>query len=125
MGLFKRSSSQPSSDKIPWNSLTTPEELEAALKASGEHDNGIVIFKHSTRCGTSSMALSRFERQWDLDPLPAYFVDVVRNRDISNAVAEKLEVPHASPQLLLIQNGACVYNISHNGISVEALKEHL
>ncbi len=30
---------------------------------------------------------------------------------------------HESPQVLLIRNGACVYDESHNGISMEEIVE--
>jgi bacillithiol system protein YtxJ len=81
------------------------------------------IFKHSTRCNISSMALSRMERSdfFEKNDLPFYYLDLIQYRNISNYVAEKLNIEHESPQLLIIENGKCIANESHNGISASWL----
>ena len=50
-----------------------------------------IIFKHSIRCSTSLMAKRRLEMDKDHVPdgLHLYFLDLIRNRDISNQVAER------------------------------------
>jgi bacillithiol system protein YtxJ len=88
----------------------------------------VIIFKHSTRCSISSMALSRLERAWneqDMEGADIFYLDLIRHRDVSQKVAESFRVPHQSPQLLLIRNEQCVYNTSHLGISYRALKEQI
>ena len=82
----------------------------------------IIIFKHSPRCSISNMAKSRLERNWPSHVnIPIYLIDVLLQRNISNFIAEKFNVTHQSPQILVINNGNCIYNESHNGISVEAV----
>ena len=78
----------------------------------------VLVFKHSTTCPISSTALSRVERNWsDLDGLVEfYYLDLLANRSISNALAEEFGIEHQSPQVLLIKNGKCVYDASHFGI---------
>jgi bacillithiol system protein YtxJ len=49
-------------------------------------------------------------------------VRVIEERPVSLALAEQVGVPHASPQSLLIKDGHGVWNASHRGITVEALK---
>ncbi|MEL6537590.1 MAG: bacillithiol system redox-active protein YtxJ [Bacteroidota bacterium] len=84
----------------------------------------MVIFKHSTRCSISAMALNRLERDFDqeqLEGVPVYFLDLISFRELSNRVAEEFSVMHQSPQVLLIKNGQCVYDDSHMGISFNDL----
>ncbi len=88
----------------------------------------VIIFKHSTRCSISSMALSRLERAWneqEMKGTDVFFLDLIRYRDVSRTIAESFQVAHQSPQLLLIRNGQCVYDTSHMGISYRALKDEL
>lgn len=78
-----------------------------------------LIFKHSTRCSISQMALSRFERSWSNSDIVCYFLDLLKFRSISNLIEIEFEVEHQSPQVLLIKNGQCVYHESHNAIFVD------
>ncbi|MBU6158559.1 MAG: bacillithiol system redox-active protein YtxJ [Bacteroidetes bacterium] len=83
-----------------------------------------VVFKHSTRCSISSMAKARIEKQL-LPEDEFYLLDLLNHRDISNAIAQDLEVTHESPQILVIKDGACVYHASHSEIEYEEVKEVL
>jgi bacillithiol system protein YtxJ len=106
-----------------WIELITEEQLAAINQASVEHP--VVIFKHSTRCSISAMVKSRFERGEAPADVSFYYLDLIRYRPISNKIAHDYAVEHESPQLLLIKNGSCVYNESHNGISMEELTEQV
>lgn len=106
-----------------WNNLNTQEILDDISKESQEKP--VVLFKHSTSCSISNMALNRLERKWndaEMSEVKPYLLDLLANRDLSNAVAEKFGVTHQSPQILVIKNNECVYNDSHMGISYPALK---
>jgi bacillithiol system protein YtxJ len=86
---------------------------------------GVVLFKHSTRCSISSMALSRFERGWTLDQetAPAYYLDLLNYRPISHLIADKFAVEHESPQVLVIKDGKCIYHASHSDINVADIEK--
>lgn len=84
----------------------------------------ILIFKHSTRCSISGTALSRFERNWDLE-IPAYYLDLIAYRPISAEIAEVFEIEHQSPQVLLIENGKCIYSATHWEIDANEIKNQL
>ncbi len=105
-----------------WHKLTDNSQLEGIINLSKEQSaNGltVLIFKHSTRCSISSMALNRLENKWvDNEKIPVYYLDLLNHRDISNEISSVFSVEHASPQALLIKNGICVYNASHTNISV-------
>lgn len=109
-----------------WNHLESLESLEDIDKASVE--SPVVIFKHSTRCSISSMALSRFERSWneaEMEKINIYYLDLIAFREVSDQVAERYDVYHQSPQLIVVKEGKCIYNDSHTGISYETLKTEL
>lgn len=109
-----------------WTPLTTEEALSEAKKLSA--DKPVLIFKHSTRCPVSHMALSWFERSWkeeEMEEVEPYFLDLISYRPISAKVAEEFAVQHESPQLLLIRNGKCTYHRSHSNISYKELQQQL
>ncbi|MEK6478900.1 bacillithiol system redox-active protein YtxJ [Catalinimonas sp. 4WD22] len=109
-----------------WKNLDRLETIEE-IKIKSENQP-ILIFKHSTRCSISSMALNRLERDWKSElseSSDAYFLDLIKNRDISNAVATTFNIDHQSPQVLIIKYGKCVYHNSHMGISYREISQHL
>jgi bacillithiol system protein YtxJ len=111
-----------SSSGMEWNDLTELKQLDAIVEESGEVP--VVIFKHSTRCSISRMALKNFEREYNIEEGSAkpYFLDLLEHRDISNAIASRFGVMHQSPQLILIKQGTAVYDTSHSDIDAAALK---
>ena len=81
-----------------------------------------LIFKHSTRCIISKMALKNFESDFLLhDVIDAYYLDLITYRNISNEIAEVFAVEHQSPQILLIKDGVAVYAASHESIDANVL----
>ena len=59
----------------------------------------------------------------DLDALAGaeavYYLDLLEHRAVSDAVAERFDVTHQSPQILLIRDGACLYTEWGYDISAE------
>src|ERR1700741_3600952 len=100
-----------------WIPLESAEQVKEIKQQKGYS----IIFKHSIRCSTSLMAKRRLEMDKDHVPdgLHLYFLDLIRNRDISNQVAEDFQVYHESPQLLVIKDGECILDQSHGQISLE------
>ncbi|RYE23486.1 MAG: bacillithiol system redox-active protein YtxJ [Sphingobacteriales bacterium] len=100
-----------------WTDITNEAQLETIKEESKQQP--VIIFKHSIRCSISSMAKSRLERSAIPSDIKFYYLDLVTYRSVSNKVAEVFHVHHESPQILLIKNGECRYNESHNGISMD------
>ena len=124
--LFGSSDSKDtSSGSIKWNALTDINQLDAIVEESAE--TPVLLFKHSTRCSVSRMALKSFEKEYSIDENKAqpYFLDLLEHRDISNAIASRFGVTHQSPQLILIKNGKAVYNTSHSDIDAGTIKNKL
>ncbi len=100
-----------------WLKLETLEQLQDIKSSSTK--NMVLIFKHSTRCSISHMALARLERDWQAENMvdvKPYCLDLIRHRELSNLIAEEFEVEHESPQVLLIENGRAIYDQSHTAI---------
>lgn len=122
MGWFSKKEENNSST-IDWQILNSEEQLDQIINESSLEP--IVLFKHSTRCSISSMAKTRLEREWDIENLKIYYLDLITFRNVSNAIESKLGVVHQSPQIILIKNKEAVYDASHSSISLESLKREL
>jgi len=109
--FFGKSSERASN--INWSTLSDIAQLDTIVKDSDNKTQ--VIFKHSTRCGISSSVLRKFEQQFDHDnsSLSLHFLDLLNYRSISNEIAERFDITHQSPQLLVIKNGVVVAHDSH------------
>lgn len=104
-----------------WIELKDESQLDIIKEESASQP--VVIFKHSSRCSISDMAKMRLERSQNPEGVKFYFLDLLRYRSVSNKVADMFEVWHESPQVLLIKNGECIYDESHNGISMQDIAE--
>lgn len=106
-----------------WTELQDISQLKDIKQLS--YTKAQVIFKHSTRCSISDMAKIRLEKGLSLTGYDFYYLDLIKHRDISNLIAEEFSVVHESPQILLIKNGECVYEESHQGIRASELEEQV
>lgn len=107
-------------NKINWNELTDLGQLNEIIALSNEKP--VAIFKHSTQCSVSRMALKQFENEFNSsDKVTPYFLDLIAHRDISNAIASRFGVTHQSPQLIVVKEGKAIYNVSHSDIDAEEL----
>ena len=130
MGLFdkifssEKKENTEAKNSIPWIELNSMEQLDEIENASEKKT--VAILKHSTRCGVSKMVLRMFESDYNLEedkPVDLYFLDLIRYREISNAIAERFKVRHESPQLIVLKNREVVHHSSHQGISADKLAE--
>lgn len=104
-----------------WIDLTSEEQLDSIVLNSAQKPQ--LIFKHSTRCSISSMIRSRLEKAAPDTGIDFYYLDLLQFRSLSNMIAERFQVHHESPQVLLIRNGECMYEESHNGIHMDEIVE--
>ncbi len=110
---------------LNWIPLTSIEQLEE-IKNLSKNDS-VLIFKHSTRCGISSMVIKQFEKLFteEHQKLKVYYLDLLNYRSISDEVGYTFQVMHQSPQLLIIKNGVAVYNASHYEITLTDLSRYV
>jgi len=113
---------------MEWREISNSEQLKEL--DNGSMEKTAIIFKHSTRCGVSMGVKKMLEREWllkDYELANTYFLDILKCRSISNEIAERYQIEHESPQVLLIKNGKCFYAESHYQATrdniVQALKQ--
>jgi bacillithiol system protein YtxJ len=98
--------------------VTSMEELEKLLESS----ETAIVFKHSTRCPVSAMALLEVKRFVSARPdVLVHLIKVVEDRPLSLHFAKRVGVPHESPQAILLRSGKAVWHDSHEGVTVDAL----
>jgi bacillithiol system protein YtxJ len=100
-----------------WSDLHSEEQLSDLLQQSFNRPQ--VIFKHSTRCSLSELIKTRLEKSTAPVQLDFHYLDLIKHRSLSNKIATQFDVWHESPQVLLIQNGECVFDESHLSIYME------
>lgn len=108
-----------------WQHIETEAELNTLLSpgnlASGDC---YAILKHSPRCAMSAVAKTRLDRKMD-SRINYFIIDVVGNRDVSQALASQTGVHHESPQLFLFHSGVLIDVKSHMAISASELSRRL
>jgi bacillithiol system protein YtxJ len=101
----------------------TPEtNLDEILNNS--HQTPQVIFKHSTRCIISSMALKRLKLNPNFN-IAVWVLDLLNHRDLSNQLATRFNTPHQSPQIFVLVNGQLKATASHEKIDCEFIQRQL
>ena len=111
---------------VEWFKLSSVEQLDEIIEES--KTKPVLIYKHSTRCGVSSMAFDRLTRGWENeynDRLKPYYLDLIAHREVSDAVAQRFGIYHQSPQVILVKNGIATYDDSHMAISFSIIKGQL
>ena len=122
MGLFSfKSKTDPSS--FNWVKLTEKNQLNDLIRES--YVTPVLFFKHSIRCSISSMAKNRLENNWNMENVVPVYLDLINFRNLSNQLAEEFGVVHASPQVILVKDGKCIFTASHNAIDVESIENNI
>lgn len=118
--LFGEGANTPATDQVTqtlaWKDLDSSQGLEALQEASFERPQ--LIFKHSTSCGISSMVLRKFSHSCKdyQDQITFHLLDLLKNRALSNEIAQYFGVVHQSPQMLVVKNGKVTVQASHYDI---------
>lgn len=124
--LFGNSDSKDTAKSaIHWNDLTELQQLDTIVEESAQ--TPVILFKHSTRCSVSRMALKNFENEYSIEEGNAkpYFLDLITYRDVSNEIASRFGVTHQSPQVIVVKDGKAVYDTSHDSIDAGVVKDKL
>ena len=129
MGLFNKilggKVKEEKETNINWIPLNSLEQIKTIKELSKSET--ILVFKHSTRCGISSMVIKRFENLFDssMNNIKVYYLDLLNFRAISDEVGYSFQAQHQSPQLLIIRNEVAVLNVSHYDIATVNIQKYL
>jgi bacillithiol system protein YtxJ len=124
--IFKENTSnstESTNENVKFFTLDKMEQFDEIDEIS--QTKPVVLFKHSTRCSISRMALKQFDAEFNYpeEKIEWYLIDLLNHRDLSNEIASRYNVVHQSPQIVVIRNGKAVFNESHDSIAAEDLKQ--
>lgn len=104
--------------------LASLQDLEDLL---ARREKAVVLFKHSTQCPLSAMAYAEYKDVVRAEPDAAVFgfLDLLAHRDLSDAAARRLGVPHESPQAIVLRDGRVTAVLNHEEIRADALSRLL
>lgn len=111
---------------VHWKELQQLSDLELVDQASD--NKPVMIYKHSTRCGVSLAVKRNLEKTWnpELELLvEPWYLDLLKHREISNEIAQRYDIRHESPQILIIKNGKCIFDASHYEVQMDEVQKRL
>ena len=112
LNIFSRKNVKPKADEQGLRIDFFQEEQWQDLLDQSMNES-VFLFKHSVRCGVSSMVLNRFEKQMRERNKKYYFLNILANRDLSNWIADELNIRHESPQLIVLKDAKVIAYDSH------------
>lgn len=123
--IFSNSNNHSLQEAVNWINLTNLDEITDIKTLS--ISESIFIFKHSTRCGISRIVKKQFEKLLlqNKNNIKVYYLDLLKYRNVSDAVSEVFQVKHESPQLLIIRNEEAVKHVSHHDITTISINKYL
>lgn len=105
-----------------WIVLDSLEALDRLIVSSEQRL--VLLFKHSATCGTSAQAYDELILLDNDRYATAHAIITVQtHRDISDAVATRLNIRHETPQALLIKEGHVVWEASHFRVTAETISD--
>lgn len=118
MNWFSKYKSVP--EGISWQKIESTDDVDRLFKDSETSKQ--LIFKHSTRCPVSSMALKKLEREWDMQrEIVPHFLDLLSYRQVSAYVETVTGIQHESPQAIVLFQRKVIYHNSHQFIDLRSL----
>lgn len=106
-----------------WIHLTAEDQLQKIIVKSQEKPQ--VIFKYNSSCHFSEIVFQRLQKNCCPCEIDFHFLDLANYTHISEKVSETFGIPHQSPQILVINEGHCVFHESHPDISMEGILQHI
>lgn len=123
MSLSDNAGNKPSNSI--WNKIPESGDIEVILQNS--KDKPQLIYKHSHRCSICVLAKEELEEVGiELNSITdLYMVNVINQREESNAIASKLNVRHESPQVIILKDQEIVWKGSHWNVKGKEILEQL
>ena len=108
-----------------WNQIKTTKDVENIITKSATVTQ--IIFKDSTHCGISAYAKSRIVDGYEHLEGKADFnyLDLLTYRSVSNYIADRLDVIHQSPQIIVVKDGKATHSVTHHSIDPLKIAAHL
>lgn len=103
--------------------LDSEDALDDALARS--EDEPVVLFKHSNTCSLSARANREMQALTEDGDPPVYRLIVQESRALSNHIAERFDIRHESPQVIVFSGRTPAFDASHFSVSASAIRNEL
>lgn len=129
MGIFSRKKTgvKPviKTQELPWVYINSVDQLNKIIQTT--FDKPVLLFKHSTRCMTSAIALKSFNEEWTTgnELCNLYFIDLLAHRDVSDEIEVLTGIKHESPQVIVLKGRDIIYDESHSAIDARRIQSAL
>jgi bacillithiol system protein YtxJ len=112
-------------ESMNWSYISSRKDFKELLERSENQPQ--VIYKHSSRCSISYLSKQDLEGNMDTltNIVDMHLLDVIEERDLSQYIAETLDVRHESPQVILIESGRVVWSGSHWEVKGDNIRSEL
>jgi len=117
---FFSGDSKPNQPAFPWIALEQVEQLDKVIEQS--YEKPVVIFKHSTRCSISRFALRQWENESEISAADYFLIDLLNFRPVSQYIADRFQIRHESPQIIVLKGGKVISHASHDAIQFNEIK---
>jgi len=100
--------------------LSSTDQADALI----DSDQPVWIFKDSSTCPISKSArdgVTGYSQDHPDEPIGQ--VVVQNHRGVSNHIAERLDVKHQTPQIILVRSGQALWDASHFKITAKAMSD--
>jgi len=84
-----------------------------------------IVYKHSPTCSLCSWSIEEIADFAERAGVTVHQVDVLRQRQLSQAIEAHFGVRHESPQVLIIDDGRVTWHASHRALTVDRLQAAL
>ena len=123
MSFFERLTGSAGNKKRSPYEWIYPEKSGELSRLLERAEKPVLIYKHSDRCATCFMTRRAVEEVMAhyAGKAEFLFIDVIRNRDLSTAIARDTAIRHESPQVIIFSSGEAVFNTSHGNIRADVL----
>ena len=105
--------------------LSNDADLETMVAES--FTRPVVLLKHSEWCWVSQTAIeaARGELNGWAKQIGCRIVIVQHYPELSAAIARRLDIPHETPQVIVLRNGRTTWDASHTEITADAVRRAL
>lgn len=105
-----------------FKSINNLEELNQIVDRSREKP--VLVFKHRPSSPESIEKKIEMENTWNISSelVDLYIVDDLKDKEVSQEIAQLAGIPHEFPQIVLFADGVTMYDESREMISVKKIK---
>ncbi|HEY3251335.1 MAG TPA: monothiol bacilliredoxin BrxC family protein [Ignavibacteria bacterium] len=110
-------------EKMNWIPVDSEEKLDEIKKLSA--GKRVLLLKYTPEQTVNSLVRMVLEREWNPKEMnmDVFLLDVDEYPVLSEKATVDFNIPHDTPQALIVENGKCVFSANHGKIDFRTLRE--